>query len=60
MSETAELRDKIRQVLVGVVPAGSAAVEEALDRIMEGVDTFERLAQEELSRFRDTFAELAK
>jgi hypothetical protein len=60
MPETAELRQKIRQVLEEVVPAGPETVERALDRIMEAVDPFEQAAREELERFRETFAELAK
>lgn len=60
MPETAEIREKIRRVLEDVLPAGPEAVEQALDRIMEAVDPFERIAREELDRFRDTFAELAR
>jgi hypothetical protein len=58
MPETAELRQKIRQVLEEVW--GTESVERALDRIMEAVDPFEKAAREELERFRETFAELAK
>lgn len=60
MPETAELREKIRQVLEEVAPADPEAVERALDRIMAAVDPFEQAAREELERFRATFAELAK
>ena len=54
MPETAELRQKIRQVLEEVVPAGPEIVERALDRIMEAVDPFEQAEREELERFRET------
>jgi hypothetical protein len=60
MPETVEIREKIRQVLEAFVPAGPEAVEQALDRIMETVDPFERIAREELERYRETFTELAR
>lgn len=60
MPETVELRQKIRQVLEEIVPADPETVERALNRIMEAVDPFEQAAREELERFRETFAELAK
>jgi uncharacterized protein YaaN involved in tellurite resistance len=60
MLDTAELRQRIRQVLQDVVPADPETVERALDRIMEAVDPFEQAAREELERFRETFAELAR
>lgn len=43
-----------------VVPTSPETVERALDRIMQAVDPFEQAAREELERFRETFADLAK
>ena len=60
MNETAEVRDKIRQVLEDLVPAEPQTVDRALDRIMEVIEPFRLIAREELERFRPTFAELAK
>lgn len=60
MNETAELREKIRQVLEDVVSSEPQVINDALNRIMDVVDPFQQLAREELERFRSTFAELAK
>lgn len=60
MNETAEVREKIRQVLEDVVSSESHSVDQALDRIMDAIDRFRQLADEELERYRSSFAELAK
>jgi hypothetical protein len=60
MPETAELRQTIRHVLEDLLPERPEAVEQALGRIMEAVEPFQRIAREELERFREIFAELAK
>ena len=60
MPSFSELREQIRAVLVNGVSSDPAAVEDALDRIMAAVDPLEKLAQEELNRFRSTFADLAR
>jgi hypothetical protein len=60
MDEAADVRQKIRQVLEDVVASESRSVDQALDRIMEAIDPFQRIAWEELERYRSSFAELAK
>lgn len=60
MNETADVKKKIRQVLEDLVSSNPQSVDEALDRIMEAIDPFQKLAQEELERYSSTFAELAK
>jgi hypothetical protein len=55
------LRDKIRRALIeGVPEASEEDVERALNRIMTGIDPFERTAVEVLARYDRTFADLAK
>jgi hypothetical protein len=60
MSQTAEVRGKVREVLEDFRPGTPLAVEVALDRIMEVVDPFQQVASEELERYRSTFADLAR
>lgn len=60
MPSTSELRKQIRAVLVNGISSDPAAVQDALARIMAAVNPFERLAQEELERFRSTFADMAR
>lgn len=60
MNEPADVKEKIRQVLEDVVASESHSIEQALDRIMEAIDPFRQIAQEELERYRSSFAELAK
>lgn len=60
MSESAAIREQIRNILQQVIPNEPATQERTLDQIMQLVDPFQQLAREEMDRFRATFAELAK
>jgi hypothetical protein len=60
MDESAEVREKVRQVLGDLVPDDPNKLETALERIIDVIDPFQQAAREELERFRSTFAELAK
>jgi hypothetical protein len=48
MNETADVKEKIRQVLEDVVSSPSHNADQALDRIMDAIDPFRQLAHEEL------------
>ena len=56
MNETAEIRSQIRRVLEEMIPEKPQRVDGALDRIMEIVNPFRQVAQEEMERFRDTLS----
>ncbi|HYP15410.1 MAG TPA: hypothetical protein VEQ63_15890 [Bryobacteraceae bacterium] len=55
-----ELEARIREVLQDEMPGDPDKIERAVHRLLELVNPFEKAAQEELDRYRVTFAELAK
>ena len=60
MPEQTELAERIRIVLELEMPGDAQKIQRTVNRILQILDPFERAAQEELERFRSTFADLAK
>ena len=60
MGDRTRINEEIRLVLEDVLPNQPQSVDRALTRIMEIIDPVEKIAREELERYRETFAELAK
>ena len=60
MADVAQLEAEIREVLQDEMAGDPDRIERTVHRILELVNPFEKAAQEELERYRSTFAELAK
>ena len=60
MAELTELEARIRKVLQDEMPGDAQKIERTVNKILQVVNPFEKAAQEELERYRSTFADLAK
>jgi hypothetical protein len=60
MAPTAEVRERIREVIQDVARSEPEIIDLAVERIMDVVDPFRKAAFEEMDRFRATFTELAE